>query len=102
MPYIKKDKRKKQLDEKIDELILELSFSRDGKARAGEVTYILYKILAFAYFARPGLRFADMALGLGVLDSVRESLEDDFKRPYEKEKKDECGWNPEDIIYLGE
>lgn len=103
MPYIKKDLRKKTLDNIINLLLTELSFGGgDEKSRAGDITYIIYRILGFAYFARPGTRFADQALGLGILDSVRESLEDDFKRPYEKEKKAECGWKPEDIINLGE
>ncbi len=63
---------------------------------------MIYKILGYAYFAKPTARYADMTMGLGILDSVRESLEDDFKRPYEKEKKDKCGWEPEDIILIGE
>ena len=102
MPYIKQGKRKKILDNIIDLLIKELSFDGKQRSRAGDITYIIYKILGFVYFAKPCDRFENMALGLGILDSVRESLEDDFKRPYEKVKKAECGWEPKDITNLGE
>jgi hypothetical protein len=80
MPYIKKEKR-----EEIDKVLVYF----DSSMEAGELTYIIYKLLLKR--ASSSMYYSELASCIGILESAKQEFYRRVVAPYEDKKIIENG-----------
>jgi len=88
MPYIKD---RDVIDEKLHPIVQYVAYEADQSKLAGELNYIITRLLKSAYFIPQDAKYVDYNEAIGILECAKLELFRAFVGPYEEKKRQENG-----------